>query len=211
MSNARSFRATSGRSSIPGALRIATAFLLLATLSGCGQAEGSAPADNAPSSSSRAVTEPRTTVPDGKPLVDAIRKDLAPHDVDEKAGFITAWSDLNGDGKDEALVYLVDPGTCGSGGCNLYVLTDGGDGSWAVESHMTITHPPIYRLPRGKDGWAELGVTVSGGGLARMVMAVPHGSSGYALNPTVPPARAVDPGNAEVLISQEALMASAGG
>jgi hypothetical protein len=38
----------------------------------------------------------------------------------------------------------------------------------------------------------------------RMVMAVPHSEAGYAHNPTVPPAHAIDPGDAKLLIAEEA-------
>jgi putative lipoprotein len=148
---------------------------------------------------------PLTKTPDGKPIVRAIKDHLgADFPLSNEAQFTTGFSDLNGDGNDEAIVYLLDGSTCGSGGCNTYVLAQQGADAWRVVGDITITRPPIYRLPPGKDGWAELGVTVSGGGLARRVMAVPHGDKGYAHNPTVPPARPIDPGEAEVLISQEA-------
>ena len=149
--------------------------------------------------------------PNGKPIVNAIKAYLGPgKPISQKARVVTAFTDLNGDGLNEAVVYLLDPSLCGSGGCNTFILTQNGR-RWQVVGNITITHPPIYRLPRGKDGWAELGVTVSGGGLERMVMAVPHGKGGYARNPTVPPARPIDPRSADVLISQAAESLSTGG
>src|SRR5690242_4943591 len=119
---------------------------------------------------SRAAIAGRIKAPDGKPIVSAIKSYLgADKPVSDKARFITAFVDLNGDGRNEAVVYLLDPSFCGSGGCNTFVLTQGNRAAWQVVGNITITHPPIYRLPGGKDGWAELGVTVSGGGLARVV------------------------------------------
>ena len=145
----------------------------------------------------------RTSAPDGKPIVDAIKAHLGEDLlVGDDASFTTAWSDLNGDGRDEAIVRVVDPSLCGTGGCNLYVLS-GDDSRWEVIDDLTITHLPIYQLARAKDGWAELGVTVAGGGLARMVMAVPHGPNGYADNPTVPPSRPIDPKGAKLLLADE--------
>jgi hypothetical protein len=47
--------------------------------------------------------------------------------IDETTMFSYAFVDLNGDGKDEAIVYLTGRSWCGTGGCNTYVLTrDGG-------------------------------------------------------------------------------------
>ena len=144
-------------------------------------------------------------MPDGKPIVQAIKDYLGSDKLlSDTARFTTGFTDLDGDGTDEAVVYLSDPSFCGSSGCNTYVLKRSGPNTWQVASDITITHPPIYRLPAGKDGWAELGITVSGGGLVRKVMAVPHGDRGYARNPTVSPAQPIDPGKAPVLVSVEA-------
>jgi hypothetical protein len=149
---------------------------------------------------------PLTKAPDGKPIVGAIKRHLGTkHPLSEEARFTTAFTDLNGDGKLEAVVYLVDSGVCGSGGCMTYVLSQTQPDVWKIIGRITISRPPIYKLPPGKDGWAELGVTVSGGGLRRMVMAVPHERRGYVQNPTVPPSHAIDPGEAEVLLSSEAV------
>jgi len=148
--------------------------------------------------------------PDGKPIVKAIKAYLGGKPLSQQARLVTAFTDLNGDGVNEVVVYLLDPSFCGSGGCNTFILSQAGP-DWHVVGNITITHPPIYRLPRGKDGWAELGVTVSGGGLARTVMAVPHGEGGYVRNPTMPPARPINPRKAEVLISQAAESLSTGG
>ena len=146
---------------------------------------------------------------DGKPIVDAVKADLGKDfPLTENARFTTAFSDLNGDGTDEVLVYLSDQSVCGSGGCNLYVLTKAGD-KWAVENHLTIARPPIYRLSTSTNGWADLGVTVSGGGLREAVMKVSRRAGGYASNPSMPPAVAIDPKGAMVLISSEAAMAAA--
>jgi hypothetical protein len=154
------------------------------------------PTTNTVSAENMTEAQPQP-VSDGTPYVDAIKADLGPdYRLGENARFTTALTDLNGDGRDEALVYLVDQGVCGSGGCNLYVLTDNGENVWSVDSKMTVSRPPIYRLPTRTNGWADLGVTVSGGGLMRMVMKVPRTAHGYASNPTVPPAISIDPGNA---------------
>ena len=145
----------------------------------------------------------RTAAPDGKLIADAIQAHLGQRAIlGENSRLKTAWSDLDGDGRDEAIVHVTDPAMCGTGGCNLFILA-GDDRRWEVIDELTITHLPIYRLAPGADGWAELGVTVAGGGLARMVMAVPHGPNGYAHNPTVPPARSIDPKDAKQLLTDD--------
>ena len=36
--------------------------------------------------------------------------------------YASGWADLNGDGRPEALVYMMSGNYCGSGGCDLYHL-----------------------------------------------------------------------------------------
>jgi hypothetical protein len=170
--------------------------LPLLALAACG---GEAP-ENAAKTIPAQEAQARTA-PDGKPIRRAIAAHLG-RGLGDEARLTAAWADLNNDGKDEAVVYLVDPMLCGSGGCNTYVLAQTTPETWRVVSDITVSRLPIYRLAPGKDGWVELGVTVSGGGLARMVMAVPHGDAGYARNPTVPPAKPIDPRGAKVLIEE---------
>ena len=117
---------------------------------------------------------------------------------------VTGTADLDGDGGDEVLAYPMGPMTCGSGGCTLYVLSPAGQ-SYRILDEISVARLPIYQLPVGDDGWAELGVSVGGGGMEGGVMAVPHDSAGYADNPTVPPAYAVDPGDAPVIIDEPPL------
>ena len=56
-----------------------------------------------------------------------------------------AFADLDGDGRDEAIIYLMGRDACGSGGCDLFVLTDEG-GSWRKIARLTIANPPIRLL-----------------------------------------------------------------
>ena len=113
-------------------------------------------------------------------------------------------ADLDGDGIDEVLAYPMGPMTCGSGGCTLFVLIPAGN-SYRILDELSVSQLPIYKLPAGEDGWAELGVTVYGGGMEEAVMAVPHSRSGYADNPTVPPAYEIDPGDAPIIVAEPAM------
>ncbi|MEJ8630954.1 hypothetical protein P0F65_16050 [Sphingomonas sp. I4] len=79
-----------------------------------------------------------------------------------------ALSDLNGDGRPEALVYAWqgreggrDMNLCGSGGCNLTVLSLTPTG-YRVVSTISITRPPIRVLAGMSNGWHDLSVLVAG-------------------------------------------------
>ena len=76
--------------------------------------------------------------------------------------YFHAFYDLNGDGRDEAIVYVV--GQCGTGGCPLMVFTPDGD-SYRVVTDSPITRPPIRVLNRSFNGWRSLTVQVRGGGI----------------------------------------------
>jgi hypothetical protein len=122
------------------------------------------------------------------------------------ARYSVALTDLNGDGRAEALVYAMDSaggrggGLCGSGGCNLYVLALTAKGYRQV-ADIAITRPPIGVLPTMAHGWHDLAVRVAGGGIipgheARLRF---DGRS-YPSNPTVRPATRLEHGPGKVVI-----------
>jgi hypothetical protein len=85
---------------------IAAIALILGLCSACDPKSG----DSANSQNSGGAHVPLTKAPDGRPIVRAIKEHLGPkYPVSDKARFTMAFTDLNGDGKDEAVVYLVDP------------------------------------------------------------------------------------------------------
>lgn len=107
-----------------------------------------------------------------------------------------ALTDLNGDGRPEALVYAMatkDGGgqadLCGSGGCELYVLLL--DASrYRVVSHITVSRPPVAVLADVSHGWHDLSVGVAGGGIVPgYQVRLRFDGKAYPSNPTVPPAR----------------------
>ena len=105
------------------------------------------------------------------------------------AAYAVAYVDLNGDRRDEAVVYVESPGGCGSGGCNLFVLASRG-GFWRRVSGHTITRRPIRVLHTRHNGWRDITVFVAGGGILRGYhAALPFDGRTYPLNPSMPPAR----------------------
>jgi hypothetical protein len=132
----------------------------------------------------------------------SVRKFLQTQTKDKETRYIAVFRDLNDDGVPEALGYLVGNEWCGSGGCTLFVLHKSGV-FWNVLSRITITRPPVRILQAVSNGWHDLGVQVSGGGIRRPYEAeIPFNGKKYASNPTVSPARHVRKNAAgEVVIS----------
>jgi hypothetical protein len=120
---------------------------------------------------------------------DSLKRFLQKYDDDRTARYSRAFVDLNGDGKDEAIVYSTGRSWCGSGGCNTLVLTQEG-GTWRLVTSITITWPPIRVLASRSHGWHDISVWVSGGGIRPGYEAeLSFDGKTYATNPSVPPAR----------------------
>lgn len=128
----------------------------------------------------------------------------AQHGEDRAARHVSAFADLNGDGRAEAFVYIFGPRNCGSGGCHRSILTRRG-GSWQVVTQTSITWRPIRLLATRSNGWRDVGVFVAGGGILPGYEAVlSFDGRTYPENLSVEPARPALPGlQGEVLISSE--------
>jgi hypothetical protein len=113
----------------------------------------------------------------------AVRAQLG-RGIEPDARFAIAFGDLNDDHRPEAIVHLVDRGHCGSGGCTTFVLTHAANG-WHSIARMTVSRLPIYRLPEHHNGWFDLAVYVSGGGVRPGLRAVRFAKGRYASNPTI--------------------------
>ena len=108
--------------------------------------------------------------------------------------YAVAMADLGGDRRPEALIYAMadvdgdgQANLCGSGGCNLYVLTPVPTGYRRV-GRTTLTRPPIRILATRTHGWRDLSVRVAGGGIGRGYHArLRFDGRSYPSNPTVPP------------------------
>jgi hypothetical protein len=110
------------------------------------------------------------------------------------ARYRAAAVDLNGDGRPEVLAYAEEPAHCGSGGCDLTVLSPTARG-WRVVTTMSVTRPPIRLLPGKTRGWHDLGVHVAGGGiLPGHDVRLRFDGARYPGNPTLAPA--LRPGSA---------------
>jgi len=132
-------------------------------------------------------------------LQNYLRKPLS--DDDKTIRYSVAFVDLNGDGKEEAIVYITGRRWCGSGGCVTLILKRKDD-SYGVVSRITITRPPIRVFAHATNGWRNLGIWVQGGGINPGYEAeLCFDGNSYPRNPSISPARRLqttEPG--EVLI-----------
>lgn len=106
--------------------------------------------------------------PDTSPAEIGLLRFIRAYSADLPSGMTTSYGralvDLNGDGKDEVIAYLLGRGWCGSGGCTLLVLEPEGSGYRLVTS-VPIAQLPIRILATKTNGWRDLGVFVQGGGI----------------------------------------------
>ncbi|MAY72149.1 MAG: hypothetical protein CME82_11925 [Halomonas sp.] len=69
--------------------------------------------------------------------------------------YLVGWSDLNDDGQDEAVVHVVGPMVCGTGGCDTLIL-EAQDDAYRVISAQPTTQPPIQLGEASHEGWRDL-------------------------------------------------------
>jgi hypothetical protein len=115
--------------------------------------------------------------------------EISTQNDDRSTKYLYAFVDLDGDGLDEAIVYVTDQEWCGSGGCTTLILAP--EGSWfRVITKITITHPPIRILPIKTNGWFDISVWVQGEGIQPGYEAeLCFDGETYPTNPSVPPAK----------------------
>lgn len=84
--------------------------------------------------------------------------------------YYSTFVDLNGDGKREAVAYVVGPDGCADG-CDLYVLARDG-ARYKTIARIPTSRAPLYELDHRDQGWHDLLVTTLGaaGGTRRQRM-----------------------------------------
>ena len=77
-------------------------------------------------------------------------------DEKQKGGvYFYNTNDLNNDGQDEVLVYIISRNFCGSGGCTLLLLQER-DGVYHLISDFGVTEPSIGIFDQSKRGWKRV-------------------------------------------------------
>lgn len=164
------------------ALSVSLIPVLALALAACGQAETPEPAT--PPATAAAATPQATPQAAPAGLETALR---GLHADDGALTYAQASVDLNGDGSDEVLAYVMGPMVCGSGGCNLYVLAREGEG-WRVVTRTSVTQTPVGVLTTSTNGWRDLAVSIGGGGVEAGWVRLTYDGRTYPTNPTAPPA-----------------------
>lgn len=114
--------------------------------------------------------------------------------------YVAAFRDLDGNGSLDAIVYLVGPSVCGSGGCNTVVLSY--NHGWSKVSTIHLTRLPIRVVDKKYHGWYSISVNVSGGGILHPYSAeLNFDGKSYPSNPTMPPAVRINEPTGEIVIS----------
>jgi len=130
----------------------------------------------------------------------AIRKSYTGPGVQTR--YLDGRTDLNGDGKDEILVYLVGPMACGTGGCPTLVFTPAGSG-YRIVTAISVSRPPIRAAAARTHGWRNLMVQIGGGGGKSGSRELLFNGKTYPANPTVfgPRVRAASAQGGDVVIA----------
>lgn len=80
-----------------------------------------------------------------------------------KARYVYSRVELNGDGRNEVVVYPMGSVFCGTGGCNLLILTPAGAG-YDVVANIPTSRPPVLIQEDRGNGWHDIVRLQSGGG-----------------------------------------------
>ncbi|WP_432405501.1 hypothetical protein [Wukongibacter sp. M2B1] len=99
--------------------------------------------------------------------------------------------DLNEDKKPETFVYLLGPYVSGSGGSTALIFEDDAD-DYKLISTITLVRNPIIVSDNKTNGWNDLIMHVSGGGIEAFYSEMKFDGSKYPGNPSVQPK--VEPG-----------------
>jgi hypothetical protein len=173
---------------------LAVASLLLVW--GCGKQEEPAKAHKPAAPAQKEIEPqehqaPKPTGAEAKPgdtsaLNQALLAYLAKTGVDAKFAdpHQTALTDLNGDGRQDALVLLENPMYfCGTGGCTMLVF-QGTPAGFQFVSSSSLIRGPVLASETSTHGWRDLIVEVAGGGIAPKQVAMKFTGSKYPLNPS---------------------------
>jgi len=102
--------------------------------------------------------------------------------IESKVAFQYALVDLNGDGRDDAVVFITAPEYCGSGGCTMEVFRATSKGFVFVWG-STVTSLPIRVCTDSNHGWRALIVNSKGRGDVLMRF----DGARYPSNPSIQP------------------------
>lgn len=125
------------------------------------------------------------TEPDLK-LEEAFSKEYGLKRGEDKVRYYYNRIDLNGDGKPETFVYLTGPTVCGTGGCSALIVQKA-DGQYKIASRFSLVRPPIIIRDQVTNGWKNIIMYVSGGGMEGRYKELIFNEGTYPQNPSIQP------------------------
>ena len=158
-------------------------------------AEHPAPPPKAVPRSEPAAAVPTRPVPRGATVDLAITQFLA-HEkaAGPDARHVVERIDLNGDGRDDALVLLQSRRYCNARGCTLLVFERVGD-AYQLHSRLLLGRTPLIAAESHTGGWRDLVAPMTSASAGMRLMVVKHTGRGYPDDPAqlaaVPPTREV--------------------
>ncbi|MEP0919661.1 hypothetical protein NC981_22795 [Leptolyngbya sp. DQ-M1] len=117
-------------------------------------------------------------------LEEAIRRELS-GDV-TTIRYLYNSIDLDGDGRNEKIVYLVGSTTCGTGGCTMLIFRTTGQGYSLISRHTIVNNPIVVSTQKTK-GWRDIVLFVGGGGGKPSYHSLKFDGSAYPSNPSTAP------------------------
>lgn len=95
--------------------------------------------------------------------------------------------DLNNDKIPEIFVFLLGPSVSGSGGGSGLIFKTNKD-KYELVSKFTLVNVPIIVSANKTNGWNDLIMSVSGGGIEPFYAVMKYGNNKYPMNPSTQPA-----------------------
>lgn len=100
--------------------------------------------------------------------------------------YLYNYIDLNGDGKDEAFVFLFGPDFSGTGG-NTGLILQENDCEYSIIQKFTLVRNPIIISDDKTNDWNDIIMKVSGGGIPTSYNILKHDGKQYPSNPSLAP------------------------
>lgn len=119
-------------------------------------------------------------------LEEAIRGIYKLRPAAEQANYYYNYVDLDGDGTKEIFVFLQGPFFSGTGG-NSALLFKNQSGQYQLISQFTLVRNPILISKNKTNGWKNIILPVSGGGIAPFFAVLHFDGTGYQTNPSIAP------------------------
>lgn len=105
---------------------------------------------------------------------------------EDKINYMYNRVDLNGDGKNEVIVYAYGPMIGGTGGDSGLVLKERSEGYDTISKFSQLRIPIVISDKKTK-GWKDIILSVSGGGAESGMVEMKFNGKKYPSNPTVLP------------------------